>query len=303
MSRLVTNSEMETYKECKRRWWLSYVRRLKHRTDPDSGQAARVGTIYHSVMEEYYHSDLSTEARARALALADPPITATADDLKEYSLARTMAEGYFDWLDETGADADLEFESVEDRLTTASPVQGVELLGKADLLATRTRSGERMVVDHKTTSSFARSLSDIHLLRQPKLYSLMRRILLPDSPLHGVLWNMARSVKRGPRSNPPFYMRYELAMTDMELRRYWRELEAVIIDMMRDEARLAEVNPIDRSVVAYPTPSKDCSWKCPFYVVCGYFDDPKFDVESIIDSSYEVYDPLERYEFEEGTEE
>lgn len=290
---------METFKECRRKWWLQYVRKLRHKTDPDSGRAARIGTLFHEIMETYYGGHQTEEAQREAIANLVPPPLATPDDLKEYDLARTIAEGYFQWVAEEGVDADLEFEAVEEKIQTPSPIAGVDLLGKADLLATKKSSGERVVVDHKTTGSFARSLSDIHLLRQPKLYSLIRRIKLPDDPLHGVMWNMARTVGRGKTAKPPFYMRYELATSEAELRRYWRELGRVIQDMLDLEQKIESTPVLDRSVVAYPSPSKDCSWKCPFYAVCGYLDDPKYDSEGLLEEMYETYDPLERYEEED----
>jgi hypothetical protein len=46
--------------------------------------------------------------------------------------------------------------------------------------------------------------------------------------------------------------------------------------------------------VAYPRPSADCTWKCPFFSVCPMFDDGSA-VEQAIDELYEVSDPYAYY--------
>jgi hypothetical protein len=50
----------------------------------------------------------------------------------------------------------------------------------------------------------------------------------------------------------------------------------------------------DHRQVAYPTPTKDCSWDCDFYHVCTMFDDGSRS-EDMITATYVEVDPLKRY--------
>ena len=48
------------------------------------------------------------------------------------------------------------------------------------------------------------------------------------------------------------------------------------------------------SQVAYPTPSRDCTWKCPFFAVCPMFDDGSA-VEEAIENMFDTGDPYAYY--------
>jgi hypothetical protein len=45
---------------------------------------------------------------------------------------------------------------------------------------------------------------------------------------------------------------------------------------------------------AYPSPSRDCKWKCKFYSVCTLVDDGSAS-EQAISEMYEVADPYAYY--------
>ena len=60
------------------------------------------------------------------------------------------------------------------------------------------------------------------------------------------------------------------------------------------EALDAGADPLE---VAYPTPSRDCTWKCDFYAVCPLVDRPQDGGgEGMIEALYEVGDPYARYD-------
>jgi hypothetical protein len=46
--------------------------------------------------------------------------------------------------------------------------------------------------------------------------------------------------------------------------------------------------------IAYPRPSRDCTWKCPFYAVCPMFDDGSAAEEAIAEMFVES-DPYAYY--------
>ena len=54
----VSNSELATFKECRRKWWLNYYRGLTPKNVPMHGPLA-LGTRIHYALEMYYtdHSD------------------------------------------------------------------------------------------------------------------------------------------------------------------------------------------------------------------------------------------------------
>jgi hypothetical protein len=50
----------------------------------------------------------------------------------------------------------------------------------------------------------------------------------------------------------------------------------------------------DPALVVYPTPSRDCSWICPFYTACPMFDDGS-GVEDLLAANFQVGDPYSYY--------
>jgi hypothetical protein len=291
--RQVTNSEIQTFKQCRRSWYLGYVRRLRKRSADGQEQAARTGTLVHDALEAYYKGQ-SPDSVLFDLAKRrnnDPDAEQYA---KTYDLAHSMVEGYFDWLETTGADIGLEIHAVEEHLTCPAPKpyeDTVELLGKMDFQARR--GDELLLVDHKTVLSFDQTISELPMNEQSRYYAVLQRRNHPEQALQGAIWNMLRKVRRGPRSKPPYFARYEMSWNDDQLRVFWRRIGGEIGEMMRAEERL--LSGEDHHVVAYPTPSKDCSWRCPFVTVCAHMDDPRTDAESLLEHLYVESDPLERY--------
>jgi len=48
----IANSELQTFKRCKRKWWLSYYRRLHLRREGVG--ALSIGNMVHAPLEAYY---------------------------------------------------------------------------------------------------------------------------------------------------------------------------------------------------------------------------------------------------------
>ena len=49
----ISNSEIQTFKDCRRRWWLSYYRRLQPKTQQMTGALA-LGSRVHEALDMYY---------------------------------------------------------------------------------------------------------------------------------------------------------------------------------------------------------------------------------------------------------
>lgn len=298
--RRLTQSELRTFKRCRRKWWLQYQRRLRLQREKTTG-AAPLGTRVHDALEALYASGHDTEAMWAHLngaydrAVAESPED-EAELRKEHDLARAMLEGYVEWLAETGADEDLELIAAEEAVEVPfSDVldERVVLLGKLDQRVRRISTGERMFMDHKTVDDFSR-VSLLALDEQMMHYHLLEHLKLIDEGKDpdeertgGGIFNMLRKVKRTSRAKPPFYMRSEVRHNKTNLRAYWARVYATVADMITVERVGFDA--------AYPNPTRDCSWDCPFLPICPMFDDGS-DVEGVIEMFYDEGNPLERYD-------
>ena len=72
----ISNSEIQTFKDCRRKWWLTYYRRLQPKYRDSTGALA-LGTRIHAALDDYYangtpllqsHSNLLNTEKAALLA-------------------------------------------------------------------------------------------------------------------------------------------------------------------------------------------------------------------------------------------
>lgn len=294
----VSNSEMKTYKGCKRQWWLAYYRGYHKKARSVVGPLP-LGTRIHSVLEAYYtdHADpLRLHAQLvekdRNVLLAHEQDTADFD--KEADLGRIMLEGYLNWLEETGADADLEVVAAEEKLSMPLLDGTIEVRGKLDMRVRRKVDNVRLFMDHKTTANFADLTRMAHMDEQLMLY-LMLELLQPDEAerCDGGIFNMLKKVKRTATARPPFYDRLEVHFNKHTMNAFWLRLHGTIQNMVA--TRQALDAGYDHHLVAYPSPTRDCTWKCEFFQVCPMFDDGSA-AEEMLENYYEVGDPYARYE-------
>lgn len=301
----VSNTEMSVYKECKRRWYLEYYLRLIRKfTSPRI--AADTGSAVHEALHEYYVAGGRKNHEA-AKDLAMSHLTASRDrelarditpediaSLKEiYAVAEICAKGYFEWVDETHADEGWTIQGSEERLVVDGPIEGTQIKGFIDIWGTHDRSGDLLVVDTKVVQNFGDTMKTLHLNEQAPLYAILSKIV-DNQPGRGfrVVWNMIKRNKQTKgKAKPPFYQRYELAINDDQLDQFYAQLQGQIADMLETERRLNEGEP--HYMVAYPTPSRDCSWKCPYLSICGAMNDPRTDVDWIIKNNYTTWEALD----------
>ena len=308
--RHISNSEISCFKECRRRWYLQYVRCLvKKREDPTG--PARLGTRIHDSLWYYYDPCRLPCPSAQPdpeeiLARHDAWIARDleefpereADILKEAELSRLMLEGYFEWLQDEGADEGLIVVGAEKALEYEI-LPGVILQCKLDVRVEREVDGARMVLDHKTVQNFTDPMRLLPLDEQARTYLLIERLIgVRDGNgerIDGAIWNMLRKVKRTATAKPPFYMRHEVHVNDAILRDFYDRIVQEIQELLRAEREIAE------GAYPYPRPCRDCSWKCPFFGVCPVLDDSTKDAEGMIKILFEPGDPYKRYTDEKGT--
>lgn len=308
----MSNSQLRTWKRCRRKYWLTYVRKLKIKRYAKTG-ARQLGTRVHAALEQYYSLE-GEGGRLAALShlqmlcnqeigeatdengMADPDLISAIE--KEHGLAVAMVTGYCDWVAEEGADSDLEIVATEVALQVASPVPGVDLIGKLDATLRKRSTGEEGFLDHKTVGDLNSPLKTLGVDEQFRMYALMQRLLAEQmgrKPVRFQVYNMLKKSKRTAAAKPPFFSRYEVYISDGELRSFWDRLYGEITDILNFEKRISAA-PDQHRVIAYPSPTNECSWDCDFYGVCPLFDDPAADPEYVVSQNYQETDPHAHYE-------
>lgn len=304
----ITNSDIQTFKDCKRKWWLGSYRALRPKKKTVMGPLT-LGSRIHNALEQYYTTgENAVDAYERfqkvdnEIFLASPEANFEEHVKKfnsEAELGRIMLEGYMDWLAETNPDADIEVIGAEKklsvRLTEFDP--RVELMGKTDLKVRRASSGSHALLDHKTAQSFSTYYETSHMSEQLMLYVLLERYDPEngDPRVDGGIYNLLKKVKRSGSAKPPFYERMDVRFNDKTLESFWIRTLGTVRDIMELRDRLDA--GADHRFYAYPSPTKDCTWKCPFFQVCPMFDDGS-SAEAMIEELYEQSDPHARYEEE-----
>jgi RecB family exonuclease len=294
----ISNSEIQTFKDCRRKWWLSYYRRLQPNTQNFTGALA-LGSRIHAALDAYYSTgipllDAHSELVAKDKQLLLEQYRDTTDLDSEAELGRIMLEGYLDWVDENGIDAELEMISTEEIISMPMFDGEVELQGKLDMRVRRKADGVRMFRDFKTVGgSFTEFASLAHMNEQILTYMILEAAQNKEGErCEGGIFTMLKKVKRTANAKPPFYEQMEVRHNTFALRSFWSRLHGTVADMMKVRKQLNE--GADHFYVAYPRPSRDCKWKCQFFAICPLFDDGSA-AEHAISELYVVDDPYSYY--------
>jgi hypothetical protein len=302
MSDLVlSNSTIQTWKSCKRHYWLKYYRQLgtpKRRHNPCT--VAELGTRVHTILEAYYGYGVAPENSLRILydaaAIAYPDY---ADELdEEKSLAEIMVTGFLEWIAEKGIDDAFEVVATEQTVSAEMEIAGgrsVTLMGKLDQQVRRRFDDALMFRDFKTCGTFSKADG---LIRdeQFRFYSMLWSMIAPDGErIGGGLYTQLRRSKQTERAKGPFYQQIAVSYNRHDLNSMWLRTWEVASEIDRFTQRMdAGENHL---AVAYPTPSMSCPWACPFVSVCHMADDGS-RFEDALSNLYEPKDPLYYY----GTE-
>lgn len=303
---ILSNSSIQTFKQCRRKYWLEHYRRLKSKQQEYIGPLA-LGSRIHKALEVYYARMGAGQTSAQADLLGiwadlsdydrwDFPegfVDENAYDA-EAELGRVMLEGYLQWIEDEGIDSELDILSQEERLEADMLEGRVKLVGKIDQRVKRTLDGSRWIRDFKTAASFTDIYKTIQMNEQFLTYMVLEMLngIDEDSRVGGAIVTALRKNKRTSAARPPFYEQLEVEHNLFELRNFFMRLQGELraIVGMVDALDAGE----DHHVVAYPSPSRDCSWRCPFYAACPMFDDGS-DVERYIADNYDEGDPFDYY--------
>lgn len=310
------NTELQTYKRCKRKWWLAFYRCL--RLTREGIGPLSIGNMVHSPLEAYYATpdrDPATFDWKRVLdahyqeRLNHPefPHDKAPQMQAEYEMAQIMLKGYFEWLIEDGADSVIEVIAAEREVEVyLDTILGIEvrIIGKLDTEIRLKSDGRRSFGDHKSVADLKQLPAAIEINEQFRTYGLLQRLEAIQKQTgetqfaDGGVLNMLRKVKRTAASKPPYYGRAGTTFPDEVYRNFYTRVWGEVYDLLTLRARLD--TGADHQQVAYPTPNMMCGWDCQFRQICPRFDDGS-DVEAIIAGEYEVSNPYARYvEVEKG---
>lgn len=294
----ISNSELQTFKDCRRKWWLNYYRRLQPQTTNYTGALA-LGSRIHEALDMYYSTDVPLLEAHSQLVQKDKhtlleQFRDTMDLDSEAELGRIMLEGYLDWVNENGIDAELEMISTEEIISMPMLDGKVELQGKLDMRVRRKADGVRMFRDFKTVGgSFTEFAALAHMNEQILTYMLLEAAQNKEGERsEGGIFTLLKKVKRTANAKPPFYEQMEVRHNQFALRSFWSRISGTVADLMG--VREALDNGADHFFVAYPRPSRDCKWKCQFFAICPLFDDGSA-AEHAIGELYTIDDPYAYY--------
>ena len=294
----ISNSEIQTFKDCRRRWWFTYYRRLKPKVENYTGALA-LGSRIHEALDQYYSTgipllDAHSNLVAKDMKTLTDQYRDTTELETEAELGRVMLEGYLEWVELEGIDAEIEMISTEEIIERPMMDGRVTLQGKIDMRVRRKIDGVRMFRDFKTVgSSFTEFGSTAHMNEQILTYMLLEEARNQDGERsEGGIFTMLRKVKRGAYAKPPFYGQIEVRHNAFTLRSFWQRLEGTLEDMLRVRDGLDAGE--SHYKLAYPKPSRDCKWKCPFFSICPLVDDGSA-AEAAISDAFAVADPYGYY--------
>lgn len=275
--RHINQSELVTFLRCRRKWNWGYVQGL---ASPGYASNLETGSAVHRALQAHYQGGDPYAALDEYWA----PWLDTEGELppgleKDVKLSGIMVDGYFEWLEDTGADAYLTPVAIEEKVELLIRPD-VTLHGTVDLVM-QDQDGLLWLFDHKTTAAFG-ALVDRRLQMNFQLmtYAVLAEAHLGKAPA-GATLNMLRKVQRTAASKPPFYQRETVHFNQHQLAAYRKQLDAILTDLLRTEAEIA----LGNSAAAYPIVDGDCSWKCPFLSVCALADDGS-DIEGALNDLY-----------------
>lgn len=303
----ISNSEIQTFKDCRRKWWLSYYRRLQPKYRESTGALA-LGTRIHAALEDYYENGIPLlQAHTNIVDKEKQNLLKDFKDVfeleKEAELGHIMLEGYLQWVEENGIDAELEVISTEEIITTPLFNGEVELTGKLDMRVRRKIDGVRMFRDFKTVGGSLSEFANLAPMNEQILtYMLLEATKVDeDKRSDGGIFTLLKKVKRTTNARPPFYDQIEVRHNVFTLRAFWDRIHGTISDLMKTRVALDEGE--SHLFHAYPRPSRDCKWKCQFFNICTLIDDGSA-AEQAIEEMFVEADPYSYYESTEkkGTE-
>lgn len=283
--RRVRYSELRAFMWCRRNWLNAYYLGLVPKGGEDSGDrppgTRHIGTLVHKDLEAYYRG--LTTAPGEFARAEKPPVSAQFQKEWDnaYEMARIMATGYGKWLADEGHDQGETTLEVEYEMTLPFPDLGITLVMHTDRIF-KDAWGEVGIEDTKSVDNL---LKDDTFAVDWQLLTYIVGAQANGIPASYARHNMLKRNKQTARANPPFYGRVEMRPNAEQLTAHRSHLHAALSDMrnvMLDLERDGVYSP-----VCYPSPGKDCSWRCDFKAICAMHDDGS-DLAGVRETIYQL---------------
>lgn len=295
----ISNSEINTFLDCPRRWYFQYYLGLSKKSDgSEQVTALTYGTRIHKALEGWYIPDESLrvnprEAIRKIYAEDEANVFAAGGDMDKYredqKSSLFLIDYYMDKVEKEGFDLGLRYVASEQSYE-AQIDDEIIMRGQIDCIVERESDGARWNIDHKTFKSVAPEIQIAHLNTQFLGYMFLYREN-NDDYLAGSIMNIFKKVKTT-RAKDIIHREY-IRHTQLETDNYARRLKVIGNEILKLKNKLDD--GADPTTTAYPHVTTNCSWKCPFITVCGMCDDGS-DWEGMLNAHFEKYDPNARYE-------
>jgi PD-(D/E)XK nuclease superfamily len=311
----ISHSEMATWARCRRKWFVAYFLGFRLADEPATGNS-QLGTRVHTALEGMYGYGLDplvVLAIVYKLAAEQHPGEEN-QLLAEHELARTMIEGYLEWVATESKDIDLQVVATE--ADVAVPLYHADwpgqilLRARMDQVAIEISTGFYYFIDHKTGDLDKHET--LALNPQFKHYSLVQHMaagipLLGEQPpgapvVMGGMINSLRRVKRTERAKPPFYARDSFRYNPEQLVSAQAKAIQVCGEIMTARHSMGWVYSQGGDIAAlvdgfqrqhlYPNEiPHDCKWSCPLAPgMCTMMSDGSSWAESLSRSGRWVQD-------------
>jgi hypothetical protein len=306
-----SNSEIQTWKSCRRRWWLTYYLQLGLRPDLEKPTGVRnLGARMHAALQALYERGADPIAAIDEIYEDEFTICTFKgrDDLipelqQEQDLAHAMLEGYLQWLTEEAADAGYVIIASEQIVEVPSGYPNVMLRGVLDQQRQNLIDGSVEFVDFKTTASFSQLKMTLPIDEQSQHYHLILQLHIDQLRrqgadvdgrwrIDGAVYRMLRRVKRTATAVPPFYEDFRVRHNPEMIKNTWTSVHAILAEIMRARAALDAGQ--DHHYWVPKRVSRECTYMCDFLEACPLFDDGS-NVEGFLAENYVRIDPHKRY--------
>lgn len=294
----ISNSEINTYLDCKRKWYLGYYLGLKKKEDgTEQVTALTYGTRIHKALEGWYIPDEAArvnprEAIRKIYAEDEANVFAAGGDMDKFHEDQKssffLIDYYMDKVEKEGFDLGLNYVAAEQSYE-AQIDDEIIFRGQIDCIVERESDGARWNIDHKTYKSPGPEIQIAHLNTQFLGYMFLYRENNEDY-LAGSIMNIFKKVKTT-RAKDIIHREY-IRHTQLETDNYARRLKVIGNQILKLKKKLDD--GADPVFEAYPHITNQCPWRCPFLTVCGMCEDGS-DWEGMLNANFESHDVNERY--------
>lgn len=269
---------MKDYRRCKRRYYYEVVLGLESKTTFSTWLKGQIG---HKCLEMWYKNGEGDVADAMYEVFANyPGLNMQEEEIdKLHELIEGIIHRYIMEYSDFESVWIKEILGVEEEWYLN--IDGWTLRGVYDLVFIDC-DDNLWLMDHKFTGF---PHQDEHLVMDPQisLYFNSANNLF-DRPVYGFIINniLSKPAPKKSKYENPCFNRIPIARTDYELDSFMYDTRIQLAEM---EESTNTYRATGNHRIFYRTPTKDCSWDCPYYQLC-VIDLKNGDVSHVIDMAY-----------------